>query len=244
MKKYMAALLLSTCIFGFSSQAAAQKSVPILMYHSIDEFKGSGIRDLYVSPKSFEQQMKYLKDNGYTLLTFERWDEVNKVKKPIFVTFDDGYKNLWNAFSVFQKLKDDTFQPVGTIFAISDFLTKPKRLSGPELLEMSNSKLFSIQSHTATHPDLRSTPNSEYELKESKEKLESITGKPVIALAYPFGFFDDRVIAETKNYYKFAVTVKPGLFKETGRPDDFYRMPRVFVTYDMTLKQFAEALRK
>lgn len=236
--------LLLTCICGTSVQAAPKKSVPILMYHSIDTFKGSGIRDLYVSPESFEKQMRYLKENGYTPLTFERWGEIYNVKKPIFITFDDGYENLWNAYDVFQRVKDDTFRPVGTIFAISDFINRPKRLSRLELLHMSDSNMFSIQSHTATHPDLRNTPNSEYELKVSKEKLEAITGKPVIALSYPFGFFDDRVIAEAKKYYKFAVTVKQGLFTETGRPNELYRLPRVFVTYDMTLEQFAKAIRK
>ncbi len=47
------------------------------------------------------------------------------------------------------------------------------------------------------------------ELKGSKEKLEKITGKPVIAVAYPFGHVDDKVVAETKKYYQFATTTKP-----------------------------------
>ena len=62
--------------------------------------------------------MKYLKDNGYTLLTFERWGDINKVNKPIFVTFDDGMKNNMNAFHVLQKLKDDTFKPAATEYMI------------------------------------------------------------------------------------------------------------------------------
>ncbi|MGF2712551.1 polysaccharide deacetylase family protein, partial [Bacillus cereus] len=63
-----------------------EQKVPVLMYHAIDDYHGQGIKDLFVSPANFEAQMKYLKDNGYTLLTFERWSDINKVNKPIFVT--------------------------------------------------------------------------------------------------------------------------------------------------------------
>ena len=38
----------------------------------------------------FENQMKYLRKNGYKTVTF---DEINKsAKKQIIITFDDGYK--------------------------------------------------------------------------------------------------------------------------------------------------------
>ena len=50
-----------------------EQKVPVLMYHAIDDYHGQGIKDLFVSPANFEAQMKHLKDNGYTLLTFERW---------------------------------------------------------------------------------------------------------------------------------------------------------------------------
>ena len=86
-------------------QASAQQEVPILIYHSIDEFKGHGEKDLYVSPKNFEQQMIYLRDHGYTLLTFERWQDITKVNKPIFITVDDGYKNNLNIYLVFKQIR-------------------------------------------------------------------------------------------------------------------------------------------
>ena len=88
-------------ILFFPSQALAQKKVPILIYHTIDEFKGHGSKDLYVSPENFEKQMMYLRDHGFTLLTFERWQDINKVKKPIFITLDDGYKNNLNVLCYF-----------------------------------------------------------------------------------------------------------------------------------------------
>lgn len=176
-----------------------EQKVPVLMYHAIDDYHGQGIKDLFVSPANFEAQMKYLKDNGYTLLTFERWGDINKVNKPIFVTFDDGMKNNMNAFHVLQKLKDDTFKPVATEYMIVNNVDAEGSLSTSDIKEMVDSGIFSMQSHTATHADLPKITNYEEELKESKEKLEKITGKPVIAVAYPFGHVDDKVVAETKN---------------------------------------------
>ncbi|MCJ7985797.1 polysaccharide deacetylase family protein [Priestia sp. OVL9] len=55
-----------------------------------------------------------------------------------------------------------------------------------------------MQSHTATHPDLTKTKNLSYELADSKRKIEAITSQPVIAVAYPYGKVNSRVVEETK----------------------------------------------
>ncbi|MFX3624448.1 MAG: polysaccharide deacetylase family protein [Ectobacillus sp.] len=220
-----------------------QQYVPILMYHSIAPFTGSGLEELYVSPENFEAQMRYLKTNGYTPLTFEHWGDINIVNKPVFITLDDGYKNNLNALEIFKNLKDETFQPTGTIFVAAGFIGREKRLSATELKDMAQSGFFSIQSHTMFHPDLTKATNDEYELKTSKETLAAITGKPVLAFAYPYGFYNDEVIGEVKKYYRFAVTVRPGVFIEKGLPDEYYKLPRQFVTYKTTLQQFAKLLQ-
>ncbi|SFJ53775.1 MULTISPECIES: polysaccharide deacetylase family protein [unclassified Bacillus (in: firmicutes)] len=221
-----------------------QQHVPILMYHAIDDYKaGDGIKDLFVSPANFEAQMKYLKDNGYTLLTFERWNDINKVNKPIFVTFDDGMKNNLNAFHILQKLKDDKFRPTATEYMITNSIDTDGSLSTADIKEMVNSGIFSVQSHTATHADLPKITNYEEELKGSKEKLEKITGKPVIAIAYPFGHVNDQVVAETKKYYQFATTTKPGQFITKGEQDELLRMKRVRIHNNTTVEQFALAIK-
>jgi peptidoglycan/xylan/chitin deacetylase (PgdA/CDA1 family) len=227
-------------MFILPSQVFAQQKVPILIYHSIDEFKGQGSKELYVTPKAFEEQMIYLRDHGYTLLTFERWQDIYKVKKPVIITFDDGYKNNLNAFAIFQKIKNERFQPTGTIFVISDFIGRPNRLSKSDLKIMADSAMISIQSHTATHPDLTKIKNYQYELKESKDKIQNITGKPVIALAYPYGNTNHKVVAETKKYYSFGLTTTPEPFAKKGIKEELYLLPRIYVKYSTTLDDFAK----
>ena len=222
------------------AQALADQKVPILIYHSIDEFTGHGSKELYVTPQNFEKQMIYLRDHGYTLLTFDRWKDLYRVNKPIFITFDDGYKNNLKAFEIFRKLKNEHFKPTGTIFVISDFIGRSNRLSISDLKEMADSGMISVQSHTATHTDLTKVQNYEFELKKSKEKIQKITGKPVIALAYPYGNFNDKVVAETKKYYIFGLTTTPELFSEKNMKDELYLLPRIYIKYSTTLDDFAK----
>jgi peptidoglycan/xylan/chitin deacetylase (PgdA/CDA1 family) len=238
-------LLLLLLMFGVSSHGAANQEVPILVYHSIDEFTGHGLKGLYVTPENFEKQMTYLKEHDFTFLTFEQWRDRKKVTKPIFITFDDGYKDNLNAFAIFQKLKTPSFQPKATIFAISDFVGRPNRLTAAELKSLVASGIYSIQSHTATHPDLtKPITDYNYQLKSSKEKIESMTGKPVFALSYPFGKFNERVVEESKKYYQYGLTDNPLIHTENGDPNKNYLIPRHYIFYSTTLEEFARIVEE
>jgi peptidoglycan/xylan/chitin deacetylase (PgdA/CDA1 family) len=233
--------LIMLCLPG---HALAQQKIPILIYHSIDEYNGKGSKELFVTPENFEKQMIYLKNQGYTLLTFERWQEADKINKPIFITFDDGYKNNLTAFTILQKLRDDKFRPTATFFVISDFIGHSNRLSQTDLKMMSETGVISVQSHTATHPDLTKLGDIKGELKGSKETIEKITGKPVTALAYPYGNFNKRVAAETKKYYLFGLTTTPEIYTKKGIKDELFYLPRIYVKYSTTLEEFANLIAK
>ena len=236
------AVLFLFCFFFLivPTNVFAEKKIPILIYHSIAEYKEVGSKDLYVTPENFEKQIKYLRDHGFTLLTFEQWEDRNKVEKPVFITFDDGYKNNWNVYEVFRKLETEQFKPKGTIFVISDYIGRTGRLTPSDLKTMVDSGLISIQSHTATHPDLTKITNYKEELKDAKVKIEKIIGKPVIALAYPYGNFNQQVVKETKKYYQYGITTTPQLYTETGTKDEMYLLPRVYITYSTTIDEFAK----
>ena len=102
---------------------------------------------MYVTPEIFSKQMVYLLDHGYSLLTFERWQEIDRVNKPIFITFDDGYKDQLKALSIFQKLQKERINPVGTLFVNSDFIGGANRLTASDLKQLANSGMFSIRQH-------------------------------------------------------------------------------------------------
>jgi peptidoglycan/xylan/chitin deacetylase (PgdA/CDA1 family) len=239
MEKYVF-LFLFLLLNSFSTPVSAQQKIPILVYHSIAEYTGTGSKELYVSPGNFERQMKYLKDHGFTLLTFERWQERKKVPKPIFITFDDGYMNNLNALATFRKIAAPQFKPAGTLFVISDFIGRQNRLSAEELKMLADTGLFSIQSHTATHPDLTKITDYAHELREAKAKIERVTGKPVLALSYPYGNVNSTVVEETKRYYTFGLTTTPERFIEKGIKNELYYLPRIYVKNSTTIEEFSK----
>ncbi len=82
--------------------------LPIIMYHSIVGENDSE-NDYQISVEKVEQDMKYLKENGYTTVFVE--DVVNYVRgnmplpeKPVVVTADDGfYNNLYYLLPLLEK---------------------------------------------------------------------------------------------------------------------------------------------
>lgn len=237
-------LLLFVFLIALASPVSAVKRVPILLYHSIDEFQGHGAKELYVTPANFEKQMMYLRDHGFTLLTFERWEDIETVSKPIFITFDDGYKNNLNAFSILEKMKSSTFQPTGTFFVIADFIGRSNRLSASDLKRVVDSNIISIQSHSSTHPELTKMKDYEYELKASKEKIQQITGRPVIALAYPYGLYNDRVIEEARKYYLYGLTTIPEPYVKKDIQNERFLLPRIYVNYSTTMEEFVKIVEE
>jgi len=72
--------------------------IPILLYHSISDDNS----EISLNVDIFENQIKYLKNNGYKSINFDEID--HKVKKQIIITFDDGYKDIYiNALPILKK---------------------------------------------------------------------------------------------------------------------------------------------
>ena len=73
-------------------------NVVILCYHGVLD-NPWGIESLFVKTAEFEAQMKYLKENGYTTLLASEISQADNYEKPVIITFDDGYKDVYtNAF--------------------------------------------------------------------------------------------------------------------------------------------------
>lgn len=205
--------------------------LPVLMYHAIDD-KIFGIKEMFVSTSSFDGQMKYLSDNGYTAIDFSEIKNYEKYRKPIIITFDDGYEdNYTNAYPILKKYKLKA-----TIFVPSSFIDTPQYLTSRQIKEMSD--LISFQSHSVTHPKLTiiSKEELEKECKESQVKIEKITGKPVVAFAYPFGIFNKAVVKAVSKVYLYAISSNFGYYK---KGDDNYAIRRIGVSYLFKLKDFA-----
>lgn len=98
----------------------------VLYYHRVYE-KRYDINLLCVTPKKFEQQMKYLKKN-FNILRFEE-DWTKSDRDSIVITFDDGYlDNLTYALPILEEL-----QIPATVFVSTGTLSNIRELWWDEL---------------------------------------------------------------------------------------------------------------
>jgi peptidoglycan/xylan/chitin deacetylase (PgdA/CDA1 family) len=200
--------------------------VPILMYHLINVSPPgtpSMERRLTVHPTDFARQMKWLKQHGYRTITqrelFEALFEGRRLgPKPILITFDDGYRDLYeNASPVLARLGMRA-----TAYVVSRRLKNgyPLFLTW-RLLRQLPSRGIEIGSHTATHVDLTSLSDHEAfrELVESRLAIERRLRHPVQWLAYPFGDYDARIERLVRRAgYVLAVTTEGGSVQSARRP--------------------------
>lgn len=117
--------------------------------------------------------------------------------------------------------------------------SKREAITIEDIRNISALSQVTIGSHTASHPVLPNCTDQDidYELGESKRKLEEWTGKPARALAYPSGAFDDRTKQWLQKHgYELAATME-GKFARSD--NDCYLVPR---TDAMDDGSFAENL--
>jgi peptidoglycan/xylan/chitin deacetylase (PgdA/CDA1 family) len=208
--------------------------VPILMYHSISEMP-PGEAALSVRPEDFERQMQYLVENGYTAIGFDELAEAGRFKKPILITFDDGYAdNFEQAYPILQE-----YGLEATVFVVSDYIDSPGYLSAEQMRQMADS--VSFQSHTASHRALPELPPEELarELTDSQEKLADITGQMVDVLAYPEGEHNAAVRRMAARCFHYAVCTRFGYYFSGTAP---YEIHRIAVARDENLTAFAEQI--
>lgn len=214
-----------------------KRTVPILYYHAINDEVGQGqLSELFVSPKEFEKQMAFLKQNNYNVITFDDLHNIDNTPNPVIITFDDGYED--NYLYAYPVLKKYGFK--ASIFLVSDFIGNPSILNKAQIKEMSD--LINFQGHTMTHPNLPDIKieDAEKEISVSKKVIEEITGKPVTVFAYPTGLYNKEILDITKKHYQYAVWNGGGLYTTT---DDPYIMKRVYIPRELDIKGFERKIK-
>lgn len=209
--------------FPHNEEIAAGRDVPVLMYHAVSD-NCWGISELFVSPSTLDEQIALLLENGYTPITFEDFDRLDEIEKPVMLTFDDGYDdNYTELYPILQK-----YQVKATIFMITNDIGKNHKLTAEQITEMSESGLVSIQSHTMSHEYLSSMNEErlQTELTQSKLVLARLTGKESFVLCYPTGMYSDLSLQVTREHYEFGLLMSSGLYTTGGDP---YMIRRYYV---------------
>jgi peptidoglycan/xylan/chitin deacetylase (PgdA/CDA1 family) len=221
--------------------------VPILVYHNIaPQAKGR----LIMAQKSFEEQMRYLKSQGFRVVSLKELLEFFSLqrqlpRKSLVLTFDDGYKSfLQYAYPI---LKELGF--TATLFVYTDYIgTGGNALNWADLKKLA-AEGFQIEGHSKSHGDLRRATGEsaqEYarrlsiELNQPREQFLKNLGSYPVTLAYPFGRQDDSVVQKTKETgYLAGFTVR-----RQGNPSfvEPLRIHRSQIYAEMSLADFIKNL--
>jgi peptidoglycan/xylan/chitin deacetylase (PgdA/CDA1 family) len=219
----------------------------VLCYHALSP---RWTADLSVTPGAFETQIRTLLDRGYEATTFS--DAVLQPRsRTLAVTFDDAFRSVLElAFPLLRRLGIPA-----TVFVPTHFpgATEPMAWPGidhwlggeheDELRCMTWDELrqldeagWEIASHTHTHPDLTRLDDDALarELRESRDLCSDRIGKPCSSLAYPYGAYDERVVAAAgRAGYEAAGTLPARLHKASP-----LAWPRVGVYHGDTESSF------
>lgn len=204
--------------------------VPILLYHYISENpnKEDKMRTwLSTSPGIFEQQLVTLQSNGFTTITFDELSTAvsgsfHLPAKPVILTFDDGYEDFYhNAFPLLEK-----YHMKGTAFIPTGLMGRGNYMTWNQIDELGKSAYVVLAAHSIHHYSLPTVSSKVLadEVELSKRILEQHVNYKINWFAYPYGTFNDAVIAAIKHAgYIGAITTLPGSWEYRSK---IYTIPR------------------
>jgi peptidoglycan/xylan/chitin deacetylase (PgdA/CDA1 family) len=186
-------------------EASGYQLVPVLVYHNLAE-RGRG--RMVLAASSFEQQMRYLKENGYRVVSLTdlvEWMQLGRQlpRRAVALTFDDGYRAFkQHAYPVLRELGF-----TATLFVYTDYVGAGRNAMSWEDLRQLAAEGFDVQAHSKTHGDLKRAPGEgdaqharrlHQELAEPQEIFQRHLGRRSAILAYPYGSWDEDVLARAR----------------------------------------------
>ncbi len=217
---------------------SAALNVPILLYHRFGPTVADGMT---ITTPVFESHLKYLKDNGYRVIPLRQLVDyyLKKGPKPlpksVVISVDDGHESVYQyLFPLIMKYRI----PV-TLFLYPSVISNASyAMTWDQLRELKKSGLFDFQSHTFWHPnfkqDEKRMPGPEYEksvnmqLTKSKARLEKELGVRIDMLAWPFGIYNDWLMAKAKESgYVAAFSIEA---RHAGENETLMKLPRYLLT--------------
>lgn len=258
---------ISATLFGRTTPVTAPETVyevPILMYHSV--CKNSRVHsDYLISPERFEEDIRYLKANGYTAIFTE--DIVNFVeqgtalpKKSVLITLDDGFYN--NLTSVLPVLKKYDFKATVNVVGsyCEEFTENGDKnpayayLSWGDVATLAASGYVEIGSHTYDMHALGSRRGCKIRKGESTEAYKTLlredlgrlqtsltekSGVTPTVFAYPFGELCDESLDVLKEMgFRAAFNCREK--KNTVKRDktDLFQLCRINRSGHLTTAEF------
>ena len=217
--------------------------IPIITYHHVLPSDAKVDESILNSPftisdSAFYKQMVFLSQNGYEAIDLDQLihrKEKQTHKKPIVITFDDGWiDNYEYAFPILK-----TFNFSATFFVITSYVDSAGCMSVEQLLEIQQSGM-QIESHAHTHTPLELLSNSEmqWEVTHSKNLLEKNLEKQVKFMSFPHGSYNKTVLQTVKNSNYLGCGTSN--FGYAVSSSTMYELPRILIRKNHDISQFSK----
>lgn len=227
---------------------AASLTVPILMYHRVQDLPGEDAATLRqsVTPAEFDAQLQFLADHHYTPITLSQLasalDHAAPLPpNPVALTFDDGWACAYQ--TVLPALESRGMHATFFIYPAAHDDTHHGRFMSWDQIRDLRARGMAIGSHTLTHPHLTNLPPdlARQEIEASRTILQQRLGTPIDLFAYPYGEFTPEHEAMARDAgFRLAVGVTPGIRHD---PSARLHLSRIPVVFGETLIQFAATLK-
>jgi len=237
----------------FYKSEKLKNSIRILQYHNIsDRYIPYEWGQMTTPKKLFNEQMRYLRDYNYNVISAEEVLDVlasdkNIPPKTVCITFDDGFSdNYINAFPILEK-----YGLKATLFITAKFIDGKPNLFGEyltwsQIREMGRSGVFNFGSHSLSHKNMAGLNNDELtrEIRESRKILEEMLGVKINTFAYPFGWhnsFDKKAFdVLEKEGFRCAFT---GIYGANTKKTNRYSLRRISISWFDEHSEFQKILR-
>lgn len=223
------------------------QKIPVFAYHRF----GNSPAALTVTTSLFRQQMEYLRNGGYRVVSLDDLLSFMRGVKPlppkaVVLTVDDGYRSFYEiAYPILLE-----YGYPATLFVYTDYINKGG-VRWRELEEMVASGLVSVQPHSKTHVNLAvfqaGEAAHEYEQRIEQEiakptaLLSGRLSKPMHYYAYPFGDTNSHVIERLRAHdYQLGLTVSRGGNSAFSAP---FMLRRSMVFGDAAMEGFVGSLQ-
>lgn len=215
-------------IINISSCFCRLRKSKCLFYHDIHSDKR--FTEMSTSLDVFESHVKIIRKNGFDIV-----HEITEQEKQIEISFDDGFKGVYENIQIINRLEI----PI-TIFVVTSFIGKENFLTSQQIQELIKNPFVRIESHSHTHVDLTLLSINELEIEISKSKniLQEICKKEINSLSYPKGFFNKNVITFAENFYTKQYSSVPGNYYN----EDFLSVKKRSLVQFSSEKEFQNIL--
>lgn len=210
--------------------------LPVLTYHRVVAEPPSESRfNIYVTQAELDGQLAALRARGFETITFRDVAAGRRARKPVILTFDDGYADNYEQLLPLLERHDAK----AVIFALGDrhidtnvwdvTAGEPatELMDDAQLRACQASGRIEIGSHGLAHRHLPQIDGAALarEVGESKRALEALVGQEIVSFAYPYGEYGAREVDAVKRAgYLFGIgTVNGPLRIGTDR----YRVRRI-----------------